>query len=265
MNRRGHRGLFFLCALCVLCGEKFGMSANVFHFQRFSITQDRTAFKVGTDGILLGAWADDTAVSHALDIGTGTGLLALMLAQRCPEAKIDAVEIDASAAAQAAENVNRSQWSERVQVMNTAVQTFTRRTSQRYDLIVSNPPFFAAQAGLSARGQREGTRQTTMLTHEELIGCVDLLLAENGRFCTILPIAAAGAILKNAATHKLHCTRKTAVRSMPHKSPHRMLLQFERVAKPAQIDTLTIETAQHHVYTDEFIALTRQFYLSFVD
>lgn len=246
------------------------MPAHVFHFKQFSIYQDRCAFKVGTDGILLGAWAAktpalnqaETAVSHALDIGTGTGLIALMLAQRFPQAVIDAIEVDAQSAAQAAENVAQSPWADRVSVINTAVQAFKGHTQQSYDLIVSNPPFFSSAHNLAAEGRREGTRQTTQLSYKDLLHCVNRLLGENGRFCTILPSSASDSFCQLAAVENLHCTKKTAVRPVPHKPPHRHLLQFERTPHPTQTNDLIIETAIRHHYTPDFIALTNSFYLN---
>jgi tRNA1Val (adenine37-N6)-methyltransferase len=158
------------------------MAANVFHFKQFSIYQGQCAFKVGTDGILLGAWTEGDVVSRIIDIGTGSGLIALMLAQRFPQAMIDAVEIDAQSAAQAAENVEQSPWSNRVHVMNQTIQAFSQQTQTPYDLIVSNPPFFASENHLLATGRRQGTRQTTQLSYIDLLKSVDRLLGENGRF-----------------------------------------------------------------------------------
>ncbi|KAA3664973.1 MAG: methyltransferase domain-containing protein, partial [Chloroflexi bacterium] len=188
------------------------MPANVFHFKQFSIYQDRCAFKVGTDGILLGAWAGETpalnaveaAIFRALDIGTGTGLIALMLAQRFPKAVIDAIEIDEQSASQAIENVTQSLWADRVCIHNSAIQDFPKHNHPRYDLIVSNPPFFSTARNLSAAGQREGTRQTTQLSHEDLLHTVNRLLGENGRFCTILPTATTQQFCQLAALNNLY-------------------------------------------------------------
>ncbi len=246
------------------------MPAHVFHFKQFSIYQDRCAFKVGTDGILLGAWANETpalnaaevTVSRVLDIGTGTGLIALMLAQRLPQATIDALEIDEQSAAQAAENVAQSPWPDRVSVTNTAVQDFSKHIQQTYDLIVSNPPFFPFKHSLAAVGRRENTRQTTQLSHKALLGCVDRLLGENGRFCTILPVSVTEQFCRLAALENLYCTKETAVRPVPTKPPHRRLLQFERTPKPMQTNDLIIETGTRHHYSPDFITLTQSFYLN---
>ena len=237
--------------------------ANVFHFKRFSIYQDRCAFKVGTDGILLGSWAENDTPSRILDIGTGTGLIALMLAQRFPQAVVDGVEVDSQSAAQAAENVNQSPWANRVNITNQTIQAFSEQSQTRYDLIVSNPPFFASENNLLAAGRREGTRQTTQLSYIDLLQSIERLLGKNGRFCTILPISISDSFQVLAADAGLYCVRETAVKPVPHKSPHRHLLQFERTQKPVQKDSLTIETVQRHLYSPEFTELTKNFYLKF--
>ncbi|MCP5097650.1 MAG: methyltransferase [Chloroflexi bacterium] len=238
------------------------MAIKPFQFKQFTIQQDRCAFKVGTDGILLGAWADVAGVERVLDIGTGSGLLALMLAQRLPLAQVDAVEIDPNSAQQAMENVQASPWAERVKVWQTAVQTHTASGTQPYDLIISNPPFFDVKSNMVApQIGRQQARQTTMLDHNTLLDCVMALLGGNGRFCTILPVLAGALLIAYAAEKGLSCVRKTAVRPVAHKPPHRLLLQFEQTQQPMQEDELIIETAQRHHYSDEFITLTEAFYL----
>lgn len=157
----------------------------MFSFKQFSIRQDRTAMKVGTDGVLLGAWVNlNGAESEILDIGTGTSLIALMMAQRC-EANVDAVEIDESSASQAVENIAASPWSDRVEVYCTAIQEF--RPTKKYDLIVSNPPYFCNSL-LSPNAERNNARHTTSLSFNDLIESVMRLLTQEGRFALILPI-----------------------------------------------------------------------------
>lgn len=234
--------------------------AQKFQFQQFAIRQEQCGFKVGTDGVLLGAWADVAGRQRALDIGTGTGLLALMLAQRNPALWVDGVELDAAAAAQAAENVAASPWGDRVRVWQTAVQQFHPTT--RYDLIISNPPFFAADQHLAApNAARRQARQTTTLSYADLLDCVGRLLGENGRFCLILPITAGQEFVQLAAARGLWCGRETAVFSTPTKPAHRLLLELGWEKREPVRDRLTIETEQHHVYTAEFWALTADFYL----
>lgn len=233
--------------------------AQIFQFRQFAIRQAR-GFKVGTDGVLLGAWADVAGRQQALDIGTGTGLLALMLAQRNPALQVDAVELDEGAAAQAAENVAGSPWGERVRVWQTAVQTFHPPT--RYDLIISNPPFFAAGQHMAAPdAARRQARQTTTLSFADLLACVGRLLGENGRFCLILPVLAGREFVQLAEERGLWCGRETAVCPKPSKPPHRLLLELGWEKREPERDRLTIETEQHHVYTRAFGALTAGFYV----
>jgi tRNA1Val (adenine37-N6)-methyltransferase len=239
------------------------MSAHLFHFKQFTIQQDQCAFKVGTDGVLLGAWANVANVTRVLDIGTGTGLLALMMAQRLPLAQIEAVEIDALSVVQAVENVQGSPWQDRVCIMHTAVQNFTNLAHHKYDLIVSNPPFFGKVDGVAAPEQRRrDARQTNALDHQTLVDCVARLLTENGRFSTILPVIAGHALRTYAETKGLFCVRETAVFPMLNKPQHRVLLEFNRQPQPIITQNLIIETARHHYYTDAFSALTRPFYIT---
>ncbi|MCA9963417.1 MAG: methyltransferase [Anaerolineales bacterium] len=234
--------------------------AQKFQFQQFAIRQERCGFKVGTDGVLLGAWADVAGRQRALDIGTGTGLLALMLAQRNPALRVDAVELEADAAAQAAENGAASPWGERVRVWQTAVQDFHPTT--RYDLIVSNPPFFAADQHLAAPDlARRQARQTATLSFADLLDSVVRLLGENGRFCLILPVAAGREFVQLAGERGLWCGRETAVFPTPSKPAHRLLLELGWEKHEPVYDRLTIETEQHHVYTRAFGGLTANFYV----
>lgn len=235
-------------------------SAKIFQFKQFAIRQERCGFKVGTDGVLLGAWTEVAGQQRALDIGTGTGLLALLLAQRNPALRVDAVELDVATAEQAAENVAASPWGDRVRVWQTAVQTFT--PSAPYDLIISNPPFFAADQHMAApNAARRQARQTTTLPFAELLDSVGRLLGENGRFCLILPIAAGREFVQLAAARGLWCGRETAVSPKPTKPPHRLLLELGWEKRPLVRDRLTIETEQRHVYTRAFEELTAGFYL----
>jgi tRNA1Val (adenine37-N6)-methyltransferase len=240
------------------------MRAQFFQFKQFTIQQNRCAMKVGTDGILLGAWAAVAEAQTMLDIGTGTGLLALMLAQRQPTAVIHALELDAASAQQAADNVQASPWTNRVQVWHTAVQLYAQRSLQQYDLIICNPPFWQANAGTHApQPARHLTRHTTTLTHEDLLACVTTLLADNGRFCCILPMAAGQALLRQAAACNLFCHKSTEVKSLPGKPAQRLLLELGWGERLCQTARIIIENGRRHDYTSEFISLTQDFYLNF--
>lgn len=237
------------------------MATRPFQFKQFTIHQERCAMKVGTDSILIGAWADVKSAVRALDIGTGSGIIALMLAQRHAELEVDGVEIDPQAAACAAANVAASPWSERISIFSDKIQNYAVQSSQRYDLIVSNPPFFTVGSGLtSPNPQRQQARHTSTLSYTDLCHCVSLLLKPHGRLSLILPAAVTGTFCQVARQHHLCCTRLTNVRPLPHKPAHRTLMQFEFAARPLQQNELTIEYEHHH-YTKAYRALTYPFYL----
>ncbi len=233
--------------------------ADFFKFKQFTIRQERSAMKVGTDGVLLGAWASVSPATRAiLDIGTGTGLIALMLAQRCPEGRIVGVEIDSESAAQARENVAVSPWSDRVAVAECAIQEFT--SEQRFDLIVSNPPYFVDSLK-SPDASRNKARHTDTLSFEELMRATERLLAPEGRFAVIVPAEAA---LSVVATGRLHLVRRCDVRTKPVGVPKRVMLEFSsRFEGAALREELTIGDGTNGGYSPEYKALTHDFYLKF--
>lgn len=234
----------------------------MFQFKQFIIEQDKTAFKVGTDGILLGAWAEHPNPQRILDIGTGTGLLALILAQKYPDANVDAVEIDVESARQAIENIRTSPFSTHVSVFQANVYDYAN-DQLAYKLIICNPPFFDKDnSSLSPIAPKQQARHTVSLSHEQLLICVAKMLGTNGRFHAILPTQQADHFTRLAKLYDLHCTKEVTVKPKPSKPPHRKLLQFERAQKPTQRSTLTIETETRHIYTEEYAQLTEPFYLN---
>lgn len=239
-----------------------GMSNDYFAFKQFKIRQDGAAMKVGTDGVLLGAWtALDGTEKRVLDIGTGTGLIALMAAQRCPGARIDAVEIDESAARQAEENAQTSPWPERIHIHNGSIQDFARSATERYDHILSNPPFFVDSLK-APDALRSAARHTDSLPFDDLVAAVDALLAPQGRFSVIYPADQAAAFETAANRNGLHCRRRTRVRGTPEAVFKRTLMEFSRERAAVHEEELTIESARHE-YTPEYIARTKGFYLKF--
>lgn len=246
--------------------------------------------KVGTDGVLLGAWCRigrrepaDNRPPRALDIGAGTGLLALMVAQRWEEMRIDvdAVEIDGDSFHEARYNIGASPWAARVMVYNMSIQDFAADDRQPYDLIVSNPPYFSSSLKCPDWA-RTTARHTTRLTYGELIDCGARLLAEHGIFAVILPYDSADGFVALTEQRGLRLHRRTDVLPTPHSTPKRSLMEFSKtgrnspkraaeadtkhhsVSSPAfSHDTLTIESGERHVYSPEYIELTRDFYLKF--
>ena len=229
-----------------------------FKFKQFAIKQERSLMKVGTDGILLGAWANVDAPQSILDIGTGTGLIALMMAQRYPQARVDAIEIDEASALEAIDNAKNSPFTNRVNVIHTSLQKFTEETSNRYDLIVSNPPFF--NTGLA----RNAARHTRTLTHEILISCTKKLLHKKGQFCLILPKKEGEDFIELAKNHHLYLAEKVNVKPKPSKPIERLLLRFSN-ANPHEIiesELIIEEAGTQRIYTKGYVNLTKEFYLS---
>ena len=231
-----------------------------FQFKKFQIEQDQCAMKIGTDGILLGAWTATNEVNSALDIGCGTGLIALMIAQRTSNASIDAVEIDEASALQATQNVANSPWFERINVFNKAIQDFSSENRRKYDLIVSNPPFFTGGT-FSDNQDKNSVRHTIKLPHNDLLRSVQNLLAPNGRFAAILPYIEGLRFCELAQTYQLHCVRKTEVIPQQGKNVERLLLEFTKEKSIGKDDQLMLRSASGNEFTSEYVNLTRDFYL----
>ncbi len=236
------------------------MSDQPFKFKQFSIAQEKCAMKVGTDGVLLGAWVDVSGASIALDIGAGTGVIAIMLAQRNPDMIIEAVEINDLAYEQAKENMSNVPWSGNLSVFHDSVQDFAQKTSNSYELIVSNPPFFSGGT-LSSHHSRNDVRHTVKLPSGDLLRVVRKLLAPHGRFGLILPHLEGLKFKELAESYSLFCTRMTEVRPKVEKGVERLLMEFEKVEKPMKKDELVIQYEGRNNYTEEYIALTKAFYL----
>lgn len=223
--------------------------------------------KVGTDGVLLGAWAPLREEDRRLlDVGTGTGLIAVMLAQRAAQAEITGVDIDDVGEARA--NGDASPWGARLHFQQTPIQAFF--PPERFDLIVSNPPFYVDSLTCPDAG-RTAVRHTVHLSHEELIEAVVRLLAPGGRFAVVLPTPEAERFRRLAAD-RLQLVRRTDVRTTPRRPVKRALMAFARLEEAAalspseplaQVDELVIGTGQHECYTPEYRALTGDFYLKF--
>ncbi len=229
-----------------------------FSFKQFTVRHDRCAMKVGTDGVLLGAWADVSAARRVLDIGTGTGLIALMIAQRCADARITAIDIDSDAVGQARENVSASPWADRIVVEQHDLNLYG--TDGRFDLIVSNPPYFNDSLKCPD-AQRSAARHTDGLTFHTLIERAVALLAKDGRFAVIIPTDGMSLFLEIASGHGLHLRRRTLVRTKPGAIPKRVLLSFGLSSEIATVEDELVIELERHVYSEEYIALTREFYL----
>ncbi len=233
----------------------------MFTFKQFAVEQDRCAMKIGTDGVLLGAWTPITNNPFSiLDIGAGTGIIALMLAQRSNAEQIDALEIDEDAYEQATDNFENSPWSDRLFCYHAGLDEFVEEPEDEYDVIVSNPPFFTEDYK-TENEQRDIARFADAMPFEELIEAADLLLSENGIFSVIIPYKEEESFLVLANEYELYPLKITRVKGTPTTEIKRSLLAFTRKETTVfPIDELIIETARH-VYTPEYIALTKDFYV----
>lgn len=237
------------------------MPKDQFQFKQFTIRQDRCLMKVGTDGVLLGAWAGERGARTILDIGAGTGLIALMLAQRAPEARIDAVELDPGSAGQAAENIAASPWSDRVRLFCSSIQDFTPPEGRLYDLIVSNPPFFTG-ALKSPNPGRNQVRHGEALSFSDLLWSAGRLLSSQGRFSLILPYAEAKAFQELAVHYHLFPNRIREVHTRSGKPVERVLMEFGR--SPGSLvkeSALCLHGDGVGGRSEEYGALTEGFYL----
>ena len=269
-----------------------------FNFKRFTICHDRSSMKVGTDGVLLGAWAgkglrEDGSPMAILDVGTGSGLIALMLAQRFEGSHVDAIDIHDDSVAQAACNVQASVFADRIHVckqdfclmggdfnghdknlkssdkdinghdknLKSSDKDFKslNKDFNRYDLIVSNPPFYI-EGTMSGNSARDNARHTSSLPFEVLIGGASKLLNEDGLFAVIIPYSSSAAFVGSCALHGLYLLRRTDVRSTERKPFKRSLLEFGRHAAASDASVLTLYSAGCQ-RSDEYAELTQDFYL----
>ena len=258
------------------------MSTEYFQFKQFRIEQDRTAMKVGTDGVLLGAWATSEAPSllplggvgescssplggtevgcSILDIGTGTGILSLIAAQELPHAVVTAIDIDADAVGQARQNVSQSPWADRIQVLQTPLQQFT--PTGKFDLILSNPPYFI-------KSQKSPDRQRSLARHADTLPMPTLMkhsasmLTPQGSLAIIVPSDIVAEAERWAAIYGLFLTHRLDIRTVPSKPPRRSIAAFS----PSHPESIATSTQCIHnpdgTYTPWYTSLTERLYLSF--
>jgi len=232
---------------------------NWFEFKKFKIIQEQAAMKVNTDGVLLGAWTNFNNAQTILDVGTGTGLIALMAAQRS-EAEITGIEIEKNAADEATENVKHSQWSSRITVKNISFQQFSETHNTRFDLLVSNPPFFSN--GVKNNDPHLSmARHNHLLPFSELISGAKKLLGTEGILALILPNDEASGFIEKAEDEGFILNRLTKVIPYPGKEPNRYLMEFGFVKRGLVTNVISVFSNSRGNYSPEFTALTRDFYL----
>lgn len=233
-----------------------------FKFKKFSIRQDRCAAKIGTDGVLLGAWVSlRENPQNILDIGAGTGVISLMMAQRSNAELIDALEIDEAAYEQAVDNFENSDWGDRLFCYHAAFDEFVEemKDEQIYDLIISNPPFYTSDFS-SGDSRRDQARFAKALPFEDLISGAGSLLSEEGIFCVIIPIQEEVQFLQLAETAGLFPRRITRVKGAPQAAVKRLLIELGFRTSELIQDELVLEESRHH-YTEEYRNLVSPFYL----
>lgn len=234
------------------------MSNPFFQFKQFAVWHDKCAMKVGTDGVLLGAWTSVRNVHRILDVGTGTGLVALMLAQRSlPDTNIVALEIDEAAAEQARENICRSPWENRIEVLQKDFKQFD--SLDKFDVIVSNPPYFVNALGCPDQ-QRNAARHNDALTYEDLLQGVAKLLSREGIFTIVIPTDVSERVKEIGTMSGLYAVRQLNVVTKPGGSPKRTLISFSFTKQVCLVEEMLTELARHK-YSEEYIALTKEYYL----
>jgi tRNA1Val (adenine37-N6)-methyltransferase len=237
------------------------MSNTWFAFKQFTVYHDQCSMKVGTDGVLLGAWVNLTNASCILDVGTGTGLVALMCAQRSA-AFIDAVETDEIACLQAKDNFQKSPWHARLRIIHDRFQHFAKYVPNKYDLVVSNPPFFR-------NSLKPGMQSRLIARHDDLLGYEDLIkgssgiLKDNGRLAVIIPFNDIEQFSMLAHVYGLFPERLTIVKPDSEKKPIRYLAGFSKNDTRYTSDELIIRETPGGNYTNAFQMLTKDFYLNF--
>lgn len=236
------------------------MSNKPFRFKQFSVHQGRCGMKIGTDGVLLGAWASlDSNPLSILDIGAGTGIISLMLAQRSDAQLIDAIEIDPEAYEQCVDNFEQSPWGDRLFCYHASLEVFTEEIEDKYDLIISNPPFYVEDYK-SENNQRDLARSSTALPFSVLIESVSKLLSENGTFNVVIPFKEESNFIDLASKVNLFPTDILHVKGNPSTEIKRSLIAFSFRESDTVTETLIIETERHR-YTEKYINLTKDFYL----
>jgi len=232
-----------------------------FVFKQFKVFQNRSAMKIGTDGVLLGAWTPiKEKNTHAiLDIGTGTGVIALQLAQRSTANIIDAVEIDADAYEECVSNFEASPWADRLFCYHASIQEFASQIEDSYDLIVSNPPFYLEKV-TTQDPKRNLARFSESLPFNHLLVCCSKMLSKQGVFTTIIPRKEEDNFIREAKKHHLYPFKISRVKGTNTSKEKRSMIAFSKSVKEIQVETLIIEK-ERHIYTEDYKNLVKDFYL----
>jgi tRNA1Val (adenine37-N6)-methyltransferase len=241
--------------------DQHRMANSYFKFKQFIVHQEHAPFKITTDSVLLGAWAQLAGAGNILDIGTGTGILTLMAAQRS-EARIVAIEPDPGAYMQAGLNISDSPWHERITLINTRVQDYFPEAGLLFDAVITNPPFFVDSLPNPDPGKAMA-RHSLTLSFRELLEAAIRLMVPSGTLHLVLPVNEAGQIIEMAGSLGLSCQRKLNIRPAPDTPPSRVLMSLGYSQDNVEESTMVIEKGGRHNYSDEYVSLTKDFYLKF--
>ncbi|MEI6574553.1 MAG: methyltransferase [Bacteroidota bacterium] len=234
--------------------------SGLFRFKQFSLSDEASSMKIGTDAVLLGAWTECKYASQILDVGSGCGILSLMLAQRS-QAKVFAIEIDPGAAGQCHENFQNSPWPDRLELQKISVQEFCQQNELQFDLIVCNPPFFQNSLLSPDQGRNLARHNNTLGTHDLLLA-VNFLGNDDISFNLILPSFQETGFVNLAKTYGLNCTRKLNVRTFDNSPFVRVLMEFQRKALPMEVSEMVLRDS-YGQYTQEYQRMTFEYHLGF--
>lgn len=235
------------------------MNSKPFLFKQFNVQQDKCAMKIGTDSVLLGSWPSLDRPRSILDIGAGTGILSLMMAQRSDATTIEAIEIDEDAFEQCTENFEDSPWNDRLYCFHASLLEYIEGVDDKFDLIICNPPFYTEDFKSNSKA-RNLARFSDAMPIEHIVLAVYKLLADNGTFAIIIPYKEEGNFIEEAQLIDLYAKRILHVKGNPNTEIKRSLIEFQFGESDVKIEELIIETDRHH-YTEDYINLTKDFYL----
>lgn len=234
---------------------------NSFRFKQFEVAQDSTAMKVNSDGVLLGAWARTENAKTILDIGTGTGVIALMSAQKSNDAKIVGIEVDQDSCKQAEQNFSKSPWAKNLSLVSDSIQKYGKESDLKFDHIISNPPFFSGGT-LSENQPKNIVRHTVKLSHGDLLLAIRRLLSKEGRVSIILPVIEGLRFIEIVERYRFHITRKTLMRPRAAKPAERILFEFTQVETAnCEENEIVMYLDDSKEYTPAYRELTQEFYL----
>jgi len=237
------------------------MANSWFQFKKFKINQDKTAMKVGVDGVLSGAVSHLFRAVNVLDIGAGTGLLSLMAVQRS-DAQVTALEIEKNAFNQCVENIILNKYEDRITALNVSFQDYYKETKEKFDFIICNPPFFN-NSFKSPDEKRNFARHSEMLPKEELIKGVSKILKKNGIFSVILPFESELIFEQMCNNYGMFCCYKMIISPKENKNPNRIIIEFSGKNEEYSVEYLTIRENDTNQYTKAYKKLTKDFYLHF--